>query len=145
MSDSLQPHRLYSPWNSPGQNTGVGSRSLLQRIFPTQVSSIACRFLGCVCVCVCVLSCVRLFVVPWTVVHQDLLSVEFSGQEHWCRLPFSTPRDLPDPGIKPEALTSPALAGTLAPLGKPLFRLPTIIFIIVIVSSVACLTRLKSL
>ena len=36
MSDSLQPNGLYSPWNSPGQNTGVGSRSLLQGIFPTQ-------------------------------------------------------------------------------------------------------------
>ena len=36
MSDSLRPHGLYSPWNSPGQNTGVGSLSLLQRIFPTQ-------------------------------------------------------------------------------------------------------------
>ena len=34
--DSLQPHGLYSPWNSPGQNTGVGSLSLLQGIFPTQ-------------------------------------------------------------------------------------------------------------
>ena len=33
---TLQPHGLYSPWNSPGQNTGVGSRSLLQGIFPTQ-------------------------------------------------------------------------------------------------------------
>ena len=32
----LQSHRLYSPWNSPGQNTGVGSLSLLQVIFPTQ-------------------------------------------------------------------------------------------------------------
>ena len=30
------PHGLYSPWNSPGQNTGVGSLSLLQGIFPTQ-------------------------------------------------------------------------------------------------------------
>ena len=39
MSDSLPPHELYSPWNSPGQNTGVGSRSLLQGIFPTQGSS----------------------------------------------------------------------------------------------------------
>ena len=29
MSDSLRPHGLYSPWNSPGQNTGVGSLSLL--------------------------------------------------------------------------------------------------------------------
>ena len=34
--DSLRPCGLYSPWNSPGQNTGVGSRSLLQGIFPTQ-------------------------------------------------------------------------------------------------------------
>ena len=36
VSDSLQPHGLYSPWNSPGQNTGVGSLSLLQGILPTQ-------------------------------------------------------------------------------------------------------------
>ena len=39
ISDSLQPHGLNSPWNSPGQNTGVGSRSLLQGIFPTQGSN----------------------------------------------------------------------------------------------------------
>ena len=39
MSDSLRPHRSYSPWNSPGQNTGVGSLSLLQGIFPTQGSN----------------------------------------------------------------------------------------------------------
>ena len=39
MSDSLQPHGLYNPWNSPGQNTGVGSLSLLQGIFPTQGSN----------------------------------------------------------------------------------------------------------
>ena len=36
VSNSLQPHGLNSPWNSPGQNTGVGSLSLLQGIFPTQ-------------------------------------------------------------------------------------------------------------
>ena len=35
-SDSLRPHRLYSPWNSPGQNSGVRSLSPLQGIFPTQ-------------------------------------------------------------------------------------------------------------
>ena len=39
VSNSLRPHRLYSPWNSPGQNTGVGSRSLLHGIFPTQGSN----------------------------------------------------------------------------------------------------------
>ena len=37
--DSLWSHGLYSPWNSPGQNTGVGSLSLLQGIFPTQGSN----------------------------------------------------------------------------------------------------------
>ena len=36
VSDSLQPHGLHSAWNSPGQNTGVDSLSLLQGIFPTQ-------------------------------------------------------------------------------------------------------------
>ena len=39
MSDSLWPHRPYSLWNSPIQNTGVGSLSLLQEIFPTQGSN----------------------------------------------------------------------------------------------------------
>ena len=39
MSDPLQPHGLYSPWNSLGQNTGVGSLSLLQGIVPTQGSN----------------------------------------------------------------------------------------------------------
>ena len=36
VSDSLQSHGLYGPWNSPGQNTGVDSLSLLQGVFPTQ-------------------------------------------------------------------------------------------------------------
>ena len=36
MCNSLEPHGLYSPWNSPGQNTGVGSLSLLHWIFPAQ-------------------------------------------------------------------------------------------------------------
>ena len=48
MSNSLWPRGVYSPWNSPGQNTGVGSLSFLQVIFPTrdqiQVSHIAARF-----------------------------------------------------------------------------------------------------
>ena len=38
-SPTLQPHGLYSPWNSLGQNTGMGSCSLLQGIFPTQGSN----------------------------------------------------------------------------------------------------------
>ena len=39
VSNSLRPHELYSPWNTPGQNTGDGSLSLLQGIFPTQGSN----------------------------------------------------------------------------------------------------------
>ena len=39
VSDSLQLHGLYSPWNFPGQNTGMGNLSLLQGIFPTQGSN----------------------------------------------------------------------------------------------------------
>ena len=48
MSDSLRPHRLHSPWNSPGQISGVGSLSLLQQIFPTQGSNaglLHCRWI----------------------------------------------------------------------------------------------------
>ena len=49
---------------------------------------------------------VLLFVTPWTVAHQSLLSIGFSRQEYWSGLPFPSPGDLPDPGIKP---TSPVL------------------------------------
>ena len=43
---------------------------------------------------------------PWTVAHQAPLSVGFSRQEYWSGLPFPSPGDLPNPGIKPG---SPAL------------------------------------
>ena len=46
MSDSLRPHGLHTPWNSPGQNTGVGSLSLLQGIFPTQGSNLGLPHCG---------------------------------------------------------------------------------------------------
>ena len=49
--------------------------------------------------------------------------MEFSRQEYWSRLPFPPPGDLPDPGIEPASLASPALAGsffTTEPPGKPL-------------------------
>ena len=58
---------------------------------------------------------------PWTVTHQAALSMSFPRQEYWSGLPFTSPGDLPDPGIKPESLTSPALAGgffTIEPPGK---------------------------
>ena len=43
MSDSLWSHGLYSQWDSPGQNTGVGTHPLLQEIFPTQESNAGLR------------------------------------------------------------------------------------------------------
>ena len=45
------------------------------------------------------------------VAHQTPLSMEFSKQEYWSGLPFPVLGDLPNPGIKPTSLVSPALAG----------------------------------
>ena len=70
-------------------------------------------------VCMKLLSRVRLFATPWTVACQAPLSMGFSKQEYWSGLPFPSPGDLPNPGIKPR---SPALqADTLSsePPGKP--------------------------
>ena len=71
--------------------------------------------------CVLLLKRVRLFETPWTVAPQAPLSMEFSRQEYWSKLPFPISGAIPDPGIKPEFLVSPALAGgffTTVPPGK---------------------------
>ena len=47
---------------------------------------------------------------PWTAAYQAPLSMAFSRQEYWSGLPFPSPGDLPNPGIKPMSLTSPELA-----------------------------------
>ena len=63
---------------------------------------------------VCVLShfcCVQLCAVIWTVSHQAPLSMGFSRQEYWSGFSCPPPGDLPDSGVEPESLTSPALAG----------------------------------
>ena len=66
-------------------------------------------------------SCVHFFVTSWTIAHQAPLSMGFSRREYWSGLPFPSPGDLPDPGIKPASLASPALACSLLsePPGKP--------------------------
>ena len=72
---------------------------------------------------VCVLSGVQLFAIPRTVAHQAPPSMELSGPEYWSGLSFPSLRDLPDPGLKPVSLVSPALAGrffTTKPPGKPI-------------------------
>ena len=66
------------------------------------------------CAHTCVLnrfSFVWLFATLWTVALQAPLSMGFSRQEYWSELPCSPPGDLPDPGIEPMSLISPAFAG----------------------------------
>ena len=59
------------------------------------------------------LSRVQLFATLWTIACQAALSMEFSQQEYWSGL-SCPPGDLPDPGIKPRSLMSPALADSLS-------------------------------
>ena len=69
-------------------------------------------------------------VTRWTVARQVPLSMEFYRQKYWSGLPFSTPGDLPDPGIKPTSLASPSSAGrffTTVPPGKPAFLVDNLI------------------
>ena len=137
MSHCLQSHGLYR--NSPGQNTGVGSLSLLQGIFPIQGLNpglLHCRqilyqlnYQGnpilklnpniLVKVKVKSLSRVRLFATPWTVAYQAPPSMEFSRQEYWSGLPFPSPEDLPNPGIEPGSPALQADALPSEPPGKP--------------------------
>ena len=58
-------------------------------------------------------SCVQLFSSLWSVARQAPLSMGFSRQEYWSGLPCPPPGDLPDPGIEPASVMSPALTGKL--------------------------------
>ena len=62
------------------------------------------------------LSRVPLFVTPWTVAHQALLSRGFPRQEYWSGLPFPTPGDLPHRGIEPNSFPSPAQSDGCLPV-----------------------------
>ena len=61
----------------------------------------------------------RLFVNLWIVTYQVPLSTGFSRQEYWSGLPFPSPGDLPDPGIKPASLAYPAMAREFFITGLP--------------------------
>jgi len=61
----------------------------------------------------------RLFATPWTVAYQPPPSMGFSRQGYWSGLPFPSPGDLPDPGIKLESPAFQADALTSEPPGKP--------------------------
>ena len=120
-----QQHSSWQPqiWNNPSQQ----QKKLIQRIqqwnqinysytwhhgWMSQIYTINERKK----VKVKLLSHVRLFVIPWTVIHQASLSMGFSRQEHWSRLPFPPPGDLPNPGIEPR---SPALQTDNLPSEPP--------------------------
>ena len=65
------------------------------------------------------LSYVWLFATPWTVTYKAPLSMEFSRQKYWSGLPFPSPGDLPDPGIKPGSPTLQTDTLLFEPPGKP--------------------------
>ena len=62
------------------------------------------------------LSRIQLFETPWTIAYQAPRSMEFSRQVYWSGLPFPSPGDLPNPGIKPR---SPALQADALPYEPP--------------------------
>ena len=74
------------------------------------------------CVCTLMVSCVRVFANPWTIVCQISLSMGFPRQEYWSGLPVPTPGDLPDSGIQ-VSLASPALVGRVFTTGSPYIQL----------------------
>ena len=58
-------------------------------------------------------SCPRLFETPWTIARQASLSMGLSRQEYWSGLPFSSPQNLPDPGIEPMSANVSCIVGRI--------------------------------
>ena len=73
-------------------------------------------------VCMCTVAS-NSFVSPWTVACQASLSMEVYRQEYWSGLSLPSSRDLPNPGIKPVSLVSPALAGRFFTTVLPALRI----------------------
>ena len=114
MGFSRQEYWNGLPFSSPGdlsnpgiKPTSLKSATLAGGFFTTSKHHLGSPFASWK-VKVKLLSCVRLFATLWTVAYQALLSMGFSRQEYWSGVPFPSPGDLPNPGIKPG---SPALAG----------------------------------
>ena len=126
-------------WDICSEETGKGeeySRAMwgqkdrINRFFHLWNSWVIRALLLYVPSCAQSLSRVWLFVTPWTAAHQAPLSIESSRQDYRSRLPFPTPGDLPNPGMEPESLVSPVLAGgffTTVPPGKPYVPLYTVL------------------
>ena len=98
------------------KGTAKYSNILAWRIPQTEEPGRLLSFKSSVCYLNCVYVCVLCSVVfdsltPWNVAHQAPLSMKYSRQEYWSGLPFPPLGDLPDPGIEPPSLESPAVAG----------------------------------
>ena len=78
------------------------------------------KILACMCV-ISHFSRIWLFATLWTVAHQASLSIGFSRQDYWSGLLCSPPGNLPNPGIEPSSLTSPAWQTALLLLVPPQF------------------------
>ena len=100
--------------------TKPNSFQMLTKFTPISFSEWSILILGiCLSFCVlsytmcsvCMLSHVRLFATPWIIARRIPLSVGFSRQEYWSRLPSPPPEDLPDSGIEPASSVSSSLAG----------------------------------
>ena len=104
---------------SPGGRVTHGPSLLWSEKLPrTQNFSAKIRKFVCVC---SVMSSQVTLCDPMSCTPQSPLSMGFSRQEYWSRVPFPTPEDLPEPRIEPMSLASPALAGgffTILPPGK---------------------------
>ena len=72
------------------------------------------------CTCMHVCSCIQIFATLWTVALQAPLSIEFFRKEYWSGLPFPTPKDLPDSGIKPASF---AVVGGFFTTAPPAFSI----------------------
>ena len=116
LSMGFSRHKYWGgvPFSSPGDlpETGIepASSTLACRFFTTEPPEKPIKWH--VCLCAQLLNHVQLVAAPRTVAHQASLPMELARQENWSRLPFLTPEDLPDPGIEPASLVSPALAGS---------------------------------
>ena len=96
-------------WECPEQSFPSENWSL-QGLPTSSFPTVYSHWLGAVG-SVCMLSCVWLFAIPWmTLAHQFPLSMKFSRQKYWVRLPLSTPGDLPNQGTESESLVSLAFS-----------------------------------
>jgi len=113
-----QPTPVFLPresqgWGEPGGAAvyGVAQRRTRLKWLSSSSNSMASGS-GFLCAVLSLQSCLTLFD-PMDVAHQAPLSMGFSSQGSWSRLPCPPPRDLCDPGIEPSSLTSPVLAGKI--------------------------------